>query len=76
MKWKIKYILDTTDEKTLKNGFYDFAFHDKYGNKYAANYFEHWLGYINSENEFQWTAGAVDKGLSKCHIRFDFSSQS
>lgn len=33
-------------------------------------YNEHWLGCLTSEGGFLWTAGAVDKGLSRLHIPF------
>jgi hypothetical protein len=74
MKWGIKHIFNFTNTRPWRNGFCQFGFHGKKGTQYLVQYFEHWLGCLTSEDEFVWTAGAVDKGLSRNHIPIDMKN--
>lgn len=71
MRWRIKHIFNLSQEKPWEHGFVNFGFHGRKGTQYLLHYNEHWLGCINDEDEFLWTAGAIDKGLSKNHIPFE-----
>ncbi len=68
MQWRIKHIFNLSEEKPWQDGFVNFGFHGKTGTQYFLQYNEHWLGCLTAEDEFTWTAGAVDKGLSQIHI--------
>lgn len=70
MEWKIKHIFNFTADQQWSHGYCAFGFHGKTGTQYLLQWNEHWLGCLTPENEFTWTAGAVDKGLSKNHIPF------
>ncbi len=70
MEWKIKHIFNFTADQQWGHGYCAFGFHGKTGTQYLLQWNEHWLGCLTPENEFTWTAGAVDKGLSKNHIPF------
>ena len=71
MEWKIKHIFNFTADKQWGQGFCAFGFHGKTGTQYMLQWNEHWLGCLAAKDEFIWTAGAVDKGLSRNHIPFD-----
>ncbi|MCC6146468.1 MAG: hypothetical protein IT308_02755 [Anaerolineaceae bacterium] len=71
MEWRIKRIFNFTENKSWEQGFVKFGFHGKRGTQYFLDYNEHWLGCITAEDEFIWTAGAADKGLSRNHIPFE-----
>ena len=71
MEWRIKHIFNFTAQKQWGQGFCAFGFHGKRGSQYVLQYNEHWLGCLTAEDRFLWTAGAVDKGLSRNHIPFD-----
>lgn len=71
MEWRIKHIFNFTADKQWGQGYCAFGFHGKTGTQYMLQWNEHWLGCLTAKNEFIWTAGAVDKGLSKNHIPFD-----
>jgi len=68
MEWRIKHVLNFTAQKQWGQGFCAFGFHGKSGAQYMLQYNEHWLGCLSYEGRFLWTAGAVDKGLSRHHI--------
>ncbi|UCC77933.1 MAG: hypothetical protein JSW37_06085 [Anaerolineales bacterium] len=70
MQWRIKHIFNLAPERPWQHGFVNFGFHGREGTQYFLHYNEHWLGCITAEDEFVWTAGAVDKGLSPNHIPF------
>ncbi len=71
MEWNIKHIFNFTQKKPWEHGFCHFGFHGKKGTQYLLHYDENWLGCLTAKDEFIWTAGAVDKGLSQNHIPFD-----
>ena len=71
MEWKIKHIFNFTTDKQWRQGFCCVGFHGETGTQYMSQWDEHWLGCLSSDNEFIWTAGAVDKGLSRHHIPFN-----
>ena len=71
MKWKIKYIFNYQLDKLWGNGYPQFGFHDKKGNRYMLQWGEHWLGHLTHDDQFTWTAGSINKGLSKNHIDID-----
>ncbi|MEW5872285.1 MAG: hypothetical protein AB1894_23685 [Chloroflexota bacterium] len=71
MEWKIKHIFNFTEGKSWEQGFVKFGFHGRQGARYFLDYNEHWLGCITAGDEFIWTAGAIDKGLSRNHIPFE-----
>lgn len=68
MEWKIKHIFNFTADQQWGHGYCAFGFHGRTGTQYMLQWNEHWLGCLTPENEFTWTAGAVDKGLSRNHI--------
>lgn len=70
MEWRIRHVLNLTADKQWSQGYCAFGFHGKDGTQYMLQYNEHWLGCLTPEDEFTWTAGAVDKGLSRNHIPF------
>ena len=70
MEWKVKHVFNFTADKQWGQGFCAFGFHGKTGTQYMLQWNEHWLGCLTAGNEFVWTAGAVDKGLSRNHIPF------
>ncbi len=70
MHWRIKHILNLAQERPWQQGYVNFGFHGRDGTQYFLHYNEHWLGCITDEDVFLWTAGAVDKGLSRNHIPF------
>ncbi len=70
MNWRIKHILNFPPEKLWERGYVSFGFHGRSGAQYFLHYNEHWLGRLTAEDEWLWTAGAVDKGLSRLHIPF------
>mgnify|MGYP005863637371 FL=1 len=47
------------------------GFHGQSGAQYFLHYNEHWLGCLTADDEWLWTAGATNKGLSRVHIPFD-----
>jgi len=71
MEWSIRHIFNFTAHKQWGQGFCAFGFHGKRGTQYVLQYNEHWLGCLTAEDRFLWTAGAVDKGLSRNHISFN-----
>ncbi len=71
MEWKIKHIFNFTADKRWAQGFCCVGFHGETGTQYMSQWDEHWLGCLSADNEFIWTAGAVDKELSRHHIPFD-----
>jgi len=71
MEWRIKRIFNFTPQKQWGQGYCALGFHGKSGTQYMLQYNEHWLGCLTAEDRFLWTAGAVDKGLSRHHISFD-----
>ena len=70
MQWRIKHIFNFPPEKPWARGCVNFGFHGRSGAQYFLHYNEHWLGRLTAEDEWLWTAGAVDKGLSRVHIPF------
>lgn len=70
MNWRIKHILNLLPDRPWQRGFVNFGFHGKHGAQYFLQYNEHWLGHLTADDEFAWTAGSVDKGLSRTHIPF------
>lgn len=70
MNWRIKHIFNFPPDKPWAHGYVNFGFHGRSGAQYFLDYGEHWLGRLTSEDEWLWTAGAVDKGLSRIHIPF------
>jgi hypothetical protein len=70
MQWAIKHIFNLAHERPWQQGFVNFGFHGRDGRQYFLHYNEHWLGLLTAADEFVWTAGAVDKGLSEHHIPF------
>lgn len=71
MAWRIKHVFNLSPDQPWRQGFVNFGFHGRKGSQFFLQYNEHWLGCLTSEDEFIWTAGAVDKGLSQNHIPFD-----
>ncbi len=71
MRWQIKHIFNYPAEKPWGNGYAHFGFHDRNNNQYMLQWDEHWLGQLTPDDEFTWTAGALDKGLSQTHIEVD-----
>ncbi len=69
--WRIKHIFNFPPDKPWEHGYVNFGFHGRSGAQYFLHYNEHWLGRLTAEDEWLWTAGAVDKGLSRVHIPFD-----
>jgi hypothetical protein len=70
MKWRIKHIFNFPPDKPWAQGYVYFGFHGRSGAQYLLQYDEHWLGCLTAEDEWLWTAGAVDKGLSRVHVPF------
>jgi len=70
MKWRIKHIFNFPPEKPWERGYANFGFHGQSGAQYFLDYNEHWLGCLTPTDDWPWTAGAVDKGLSRVHIPF------
>lgn len=64
MEWRIKHIFNFTEDKPWSHGFCHFGFHDKKGTQYMLNYDEHGSGCLTADDEFVWTAGKIDMGLS------------
>ncbi len=71
MNWSIEHVFNFTQDKPWGGGFCQFGFHGRSGNQYLLSYEEHWIGLLLPNDEFEWTAGATDKGLSGTHIPFD-----
>lgn len=71
MNWHIKHIFNFPPDKPWEHGYVNFGFHGRSGAQYFLHYNEHWLGCLTADDEWLWTAGAVDKGLSRAHIPFD-----
>jgi hypothetical protein len=71
VEWRIRHIFNYTAQKQWGKGFCAFGFHGKRGSQYLLQYNEHWFGCLAADDSFLWTAGAVDKGLSRNHIPFD-----
>ncbi len=71
MQWRIKRIFNFPPEEPWARGYVNFGFHGGSGAHYFLHYNEHWLGQLTAEDEWLWTAGAVNKGLSRVHISFD-----
>ena len=74
MTWKIKHIFNFKQDKLWGNGYFHFGFHDQKGNQYMLQWDEHWLGHLTHDDQFTWTAGSVNKGLSKNHIDIDIKN--
>lgn len=55
----------------MESWFLPFGFHGRKGTQYLLHYDEHWLGCLTADDEFVWTAGKIDRGLSQNHIPFD-----
>lgn len=70
MEWRIKHIFNFPPDKPWDRGYVNFGFHGQSGAQYFLHYNEHWLGCLTPLDEWPWTAGAVDKGLSRKHISF------
>ncbi|UCB42356.1 MAG: hypothetical protein JSV77_07785 [Dehalococcoidales bacterium] len=68
MEWKIKHIFNFEKDRLWGSGYAFFGFHGKKGDQYLLQWDEHWLGRLNQDNQFTWTAGSVNKGLSDNHI--------
>jgi hypothetical protein len=71
MKWQIKHIFNYPREKRWGGGCAHFGFHDSEGQQYLLEWDDHWLGKLMPDDRFEWTAGAVNKGLSQTHIEMD-----
>ncbi len=71
MQWRIKHIFNFPPDKPWEHGYVNFGFHGRSGAQYFLHYNEHWLGRLTANDAWLWTAGAVDKGLSRVHIPFD-----
>jgi sugar lactone lactonase YvrE len=74
MNWKIKHIINFTNDKHWSNGYGQFGFHDTKGNYYLVKHERNWLGQLTKTDDFPWTAGADNPNLSKCHIYFDLKN--
>jgi len=74
MEWRIKHIFNFTDEKTWKNGYGQFGFHDYEGKFYLIRNEASWFGCLTEKDEFLWTAGSTDPNLSSTHIYFDLKN--
>ncbi|MFX1390617.1 MAG: hypothetical protein ACFE9Z_11175 [Promethearchaeota archaeon] len=74
MEWKIKYIFNFTDDITWHNGYVQFGFHDFEGNLYILRHENGWIGQITKKDEFLWTAGSMNPGLSNNHIDLDLKN--
>jgi hypothetical protein len=70
MRWRIKHIFNFPRNRPWQKGHCAFGFHGERGTQYLLQYNEHWLGCLTPDDEFTWTAGAIDKGLSDIHIPF------
>ncbi len=68
MKWRIKHVFNFPPDKPWEQGYVHFGFHGQSGAQYLLHYTEHWLGRLTPRDEWLWTAGAVDRGLSRVHI--------
>jgi len=68
MKWNIKRIINFSEDKRWENGYCHFGFHDDEGNQYRLDNDNDWIGLLEKNDEFRWTAGCIDPELSKNHI--------
>jgi len=71
MNWRIKRIFNFSADRPWQEGYVHFGFHGRGGAQYLLQYDEHWLGCLTAENEWLWTAGAFDKGLSRVYVPFN-----
>lgn len=71
MQWRIKHIFNFTDERTWRNGYAQFGFHDYKGIFYIMRNEASWFGELTRDDEFLWTAGSTDPKLSNKHIFFE-----
>ena len=71
MKWRIKHIFNFPPEKKWEKGYVHLGFHGRGGAQYLLHFSEHWLGRLTRDDRFSWTAGVVNRGLSKTHIEID-----
>ena len=70
MNWRIKRIFNFSADRPWQEGYVHFGFRGRSGAQYLLQYDEHWLGCLTARDEWLWTAGALDRGLSRVHIPF------
>jgi len=73
MKWKIERILHYEEEKRWGSGFAHYGFHDSRGNRYLFNYAKNWIGCLDEEDGFRWTAGVEVDVETACFMEADFA---
>lgn len=71
MRWRIQRIINFSDEKRWEGGYCQFGFHDDQGNQYQLHNENDWIGLLEKNDEFRWTAGFYNPGLTHNHISCD-----
>lgn len=75
MGWQIERIFNFKSEKLWGQGFAQFGFHDREGNRYFLDYTNHRLGKLVPDNDgFVWSAGQNPLPQSQYYIPLDIVS--
>lgn len=72
MEWKIKHVYNFTNDRPWGYGGAGYGFYgEQTGNLYLFRYFENFIGLLNSNDRFTWSAGPIDEGYSDNHVTLD-----
>lgn len=72
MKWQIEKIMNFLPSKLWGEGYFQFGFHDRQGNRHVIDADNNRLGRLDKDGEsFVWSAGRKPLPRSKAHIPAD-----
>ena len=67
MRWIIERVYNF-EGTGWKDGYCQFGFHGQEGVQYALDHEHHWLGELNKDDTFAWTAGLTNPEICDNHI--------
>lgn len=74
MPWRVERIVNYSQDKLWGKGFAQFGFHDGRGRQCTISCEQNWVGCLNGDDGFEWTAGPEPVAGTRCHIEADIKS--